>query len=114
VEEESNPLEEEKDDHRYSGLMGSEISTLKVLEFQVIDSGLGIKEENMSQLFKLFGKVSEQSNVNKQGIGLGLTICKKLTELLGGKISVDSVFNQGTTFTFTIKCETKPPAFLSR
>eukprot|EP01022_Parablepharisma_sp_SALTPOND_P025980 TRINITY_DN613_c0_g1_i4.p3 TRINITY_DN613_c0_g1~~TRINITY_DN613_c0_g1_i4.p3 ORF type:complete len:565 (-),score=53.82 TRINITY_DN613_c0_g1_i4:8023-9717(-) len=70
----------------------------------VKDTGIGIKEEDLPKLFKLFGKIRENSELNPTGVGLGLAICKKLSEHLGGDISVKSTYGQGSTFTFTIPC----------
>ena len=70
----------------------------------VEDTGIGIKEEDMPKLFKIFSKVSSSSELNPTGTGLGLSICKKLTELLGGKIHAESVYGKGTTISFTISC----------
>eukprot|EP01022_Parablepharisma_sp_SALTPOND_P019291 TRINITY_DN326_c0_g1_i1.p1 TRINITY_DN326_c0_g1~~TRINITY_DN326_c0_g1_i1.p1 ORF type:complete len:347 (+),score=41.07 TRINITY_DN326_c0_g1_i1:1207-2247(+) len=69
---------------------------------QVRDTGIGIKEEDMPKLFKLFGKIRENNEINPTGVGMGLTICKKLTELLGGTIKADSVYGLGSVFAFTI------------
>mmetsp|Transcript_35491 Transcript_35491/g.34525 ORF Transcript_35491/g.34525 Transcript_35491/m.34525 type:complete len:94 (-) Transcript_35491:166-447(-) len=80
----------------------------RMLEFKVVDSGIGIKEESMGQLFKLFGKLNEHNDANKSGIGLGLTICKKLCEMQQGSIKVDSAYGVGSTFTFTIKSLVRP------
>eukprot|EP01022_Parablepharisma_sp_SALTPOND_P002698 TRINITY_DN110_c0_g2_i1.p2 TRINITY_DN110_c0_g2~~TRINITY_DN110_c0_g2_i1.p2 ORF type:complete len:322 (-),score=41.76 TRINITY_DN110_c0_g2_i1:1710-2675(-) len=80
--------------------------SLKHAENQLItevkDTGVGIKEEDMPKLFRLFGRVQENSQINPTGVGLGLTICKKLSERLGGGIKAESVFGQGSTFTFSI------------
>jgi len=54
------------------------------LEVQVKDSGMGIKDEDKSRLFKLFGFVSTTSDVNTKGIGLGLSITKKIVMKFGG------------------------------
>ena len=48
------------------------------IKFSVEDTGIGIKEEDHDKLFKIFGKVSHQTNLNPTGIGLGLTICNKI------------------------------------
>ena len=48
------------------------------------DSGCGISEENLQRLFLNFSKLHETSDVNKQGVGLGLSICKQIVDLLGG------------------------------
>lgn len=70
----------------------------------VEDTGIGIKEEDLPNLFRLFGKIKENANLNPTGVGMGLVICKRLTELLGGSINVSSVYKSGTIFTFSVKC----------
>jgi len=53
----------------------------------VSDTGVGIKEEDLSKLFKVFGKVGEKSqSLNPTGIGLGLTICNKILEQVESKL----------------------------
>jgi signal transduction histidine kinase len=61
------------------------------IHFKVEDSGIGIKEDEKDKLFKLFGKLKIKDNINQNGVGLGLTISKKLVEQLGGDIRVDSI-----------------------
>ena len=56
----------------------------QTLEFEVSDSGVGISEEGQKNLFKLFGKLRESQQVNQTGCGLGLTICEKIVNKLGG------------------------------
>jgi two-component sensor histidine kinase len=68
----------------------------------VTDTGIGIKAEDVSHLFKLFGKLESSSDMNPQGVGLGLAMCKKLSEKLGGSIGVKSVPGKGSTFTFSV------------
>jgi len=68
----------------------------------VTDTGIGIKSEDASHLFKLFGKLESSSDMNPQGVGLGLAMCKKLSERLGGSIGVRSVPGKGSTFTFSV------------
>ena len=65
------------------------------------DTGLGISEENLK---KLFGPLF---TTKAKGMGLGLAICKRIVEAHGGRISVESVINKGTTFTTTIPIEPK-------
>ena len=54
-------------------------------------------------MFTLFNKLEQSRDINKGGLGLGLTICKNLSSQLGGSIDVKSKFGEGTTFSFTFK-----------
>ena len=65
----------------------------------VEDSGRGIKEENISKLFTKFQRLDEDKNTTIEGTGLGLAITKKLLELMGGKIVVQSRYGEGSKFT---------------
>ena len=70
----------------------------------VVDTGKGIKEEDFSKLFTLFGTLQRTASLNNEGIGLGLLICKNLVEQNGGKINVHSLgANMGSTFSFSMK-----------
>ncbi len=71
----------------------SEIAT-----FQVIDSGEGISEEHQESIFQPFTRLGKSTGNAVTGSGLGLTISKILTELLGGEITVTSQLGRGTTF----------------
>ena len=72
------------------------------LEFEVTDTGIGIKPERLSDIFNPFVQASSDTSRKFGGTGLGLSICKELIEMHGGTISVKSVVNSGTTFTFYI------------
>lgn len=74
-----------------------------ILITQVKDTGIGMDPEETVQLFKLFGKLESSSSINPQGVGLGLDICKKLSNHLGGDIKVESKKKEGTIFRFHIK-----------
>lgn len=74
------------------------------LTFKVIDTGIGIKKSDYERLFKKFERL-EQEQSNIRGTGLGLTITKKLVDMMGGKISFESVYQQGTTFTVVLEQE---------
>ena len=74
----------------------------KVLVFEVKDTGKGIRKEDQANIFDAF----EQSNVTENhhivGTGLGLCICKSFAEMMGGNISFESEYNQGTVFTVMV------------
>lgn len=71
------------------------------LMVSVEDKGVGIKPEQMGQLFERFYR-ADTSNTAAGGTGLGLTICKLIIEGHGGEIWVDSTYGEGSTFTFTL------------
>lgn len=73
----------------------------------VSDTGIGITNEDKNKLFKLFGKLEATATLNTSGIGLGLSICKKLLEAFDGEIFLDDEYLEGTRFTFMIKAECK-------
>ena len=72
------------------------------LVFTVTDSGIGIKPEDLSNLFEPFKQIDTTRNRNIQGTGLGLSISRNLVELMGGVITVDSVYGRGSTFTLIV------------
>ncbi|MDE5116487.1 MAG: response regulator, partial [Trichodesmium sp. St2_bin2_1] len=78
------------------------------LQFAVQDTGIGIAPENIDYLFKSFSQVDSSINRSYGGSGLGLAISKKLAELMGGKIWVDSELGQGSIFYFTIVASSVP------
>lgn len=72
------------------------------LKISVIDTGIGIKKEDMSQLFDNFKRFDLDKNRNIQGTGLGLSIVKQLVDLMNGNIDVYSEYGKGSKFTITI------------
>ncbi|MCX9085817.1 MAG: ATP-binding protein [Candidatus Methanoperedens sp.] len=72
------------------------------VEVSVCDSGIGIKEEDIGKLFKEFEQIDKGVSRQYGGTGLGLVISKKLIELHGGRIWVESKYGEGSTFIFAI------------
>ncbi len=70
----------------------------------VSDTGIGIPADKLNTLFEKFSQIAETRNKVREarGTGLGLVICKRIVEAHGGRIWVESVFKQGTTFAFTL------------
>jgi len=84
-----------------------------LLHFSVRDTGIGIPIERQHRLFKSFQQVDASTTRHYGGTGLGLAICKRLVELMGGRIWVESDTGKGATFHFTISTKataaTAPP-----
>ena len=73
-----------------------------VMHAEISDTGIGIKKEDMPKLFNSFQQVDSKRNRNIEGTGLGLAISQQLLNLMGGKITVESEYNKGTTFYFEV------------
>ncbi len=78
-----------------------QVDQLKLI-FSVEDSGIGMTEEDQSNLYNKFQRFDMEKNVNIAGTGLGMAITKGLVDLMGGTISAKSTYGEGTTFTVTI------------
>ena len=72
-------------------------------EIQVADTGIGVKEENLEQIFTAFTQVDVHKNYGKEGTGLGLALVKGICQIMNGDIFVESVYGEGTTFTAIIE-----------
>lgn len=75
------------------------------LHISVKDTGIGIRKENIGYLFNAFKRVDEEKIRNIEGTGLGLAISGQLIELMHGEIKVDSIYQQGSTFTVILDQE---------
>lgn len=74
----------------------------RVLEFAVRDTGIGLQSDRINALFTPFTQADSRTARRFGGTGLGLTISKRLVEMMGGEIKVASVYGQGSTFAFTL------------
>jgi len=77
-------------------------ASLYWIRFEVYDTGLGIEEEDLSQIFDSFKQVHKVDKEKYGGTGLGLSIVKQLTELMGGQLTAKSELHKGTSFILTI------------
>ncbi|MCR4589206.1 MAG: response regulator [Lachnospiraceae bacterium] len=73
-----------------------------LLSISISDTGQGIREENRGDLFSPLHNAGSKQKNEKEGLGLGLSICKQLVKLMGGEIGVESTYGSGSRFYFTI------------
>ena len=72
------------------------------LDVSVQDTGIGIKQEDMSKLFESFERLDEVRNHSIEGTGLGMSIVTRLLEMMGSRLEVESTYGKGSTFSFTV------------
>ncbi len=75
-------------------------------QVSVIDSGIGIKEEDQKRIFEPFYRVDTLSHKEEQGTGLGLAVVRRIVEKHGGQVWVESEYGKGSTFRFTLPIDT--------
>ncbi|MBD2503303.1 ATP-binding protein [Anabaena azotica] len=75
---------------------------INTIQLSVVDNGIGITQENLSNLFQPFVQVENSYTRRYAGTGLGLSLVKRIAELHGGSIAVESEVNKGSRFTFTL------------
>ena len=85
--------------------LDTESSSPTALRFVVTDTGIGIPNDKLGRVFERFTQADSSTTRRFGGSGLGLTICKRLVELMGGRIWAQSDIGQGSVFTFTVPFE---------
>jgi signal transduction histidine kinase len=81
------------------------LMTREAVWVSIIDTGVGIKIEDMPKLFQEFSQVDTSASRRAQGTGLGLALCKKFVEAHGGTIGAESIYGTGSTFWFILPAE---------
>jgi signal transduction histidine kinase len=76
--------------------------TADTISFAVTDTGIGISADNLQLIFEEFSQIEHPLQRNAKGTGLGLPLCRKLADLLGGRVDVVSTVGEGSTFTLTL------------
>lgn len=80
-----------------------QFSNTSLIEFRVVDTGIGIKHEDIDRIFKDFETLDSTYGRQNDGTGLGLGIARRVVQLMGGQMGVDSIPGQGSTFWFRVK-----------
>jgi len=79
-----------------------------IVELAVTDTGIGIAQEEMGNLFQPFERADRAKSLSIEGTGLGLSISRYLVESHGGKLMVESEVGKGSTFAFTLPLRREP------
>ncbi|MDR2387447.1 MAG: response regulator, partial [Deltaproteobacteria bacterium] len=98
----SNAVKYTKRGHVKLSVTFTEKQKKSLITFQVSDTGIGIKPENINELFADFSQFDKAANKGIEGTGLGLAITKNLVRLMKGEIKVSSVYGEGSVFTVVV------------
>lgn len=104
----SNAVKYRKDDEELNITIGCEAHG-NMMKYYVRDNGIGIQQEHFEKVFQAFKRL--HSKAEYEGTGVGLAICKRIVDIHGGNIWLESEYGEGTTFYFTLpKAQTEVPA----
>ncbi|MDR1514456.1 MAG: response regulator [Synergistaceae bacterium] len=93
---------------RLSAHLADEKDGVCTIQIGVSDTGIGISEEQQAKLFSSFAQADNSTSRKFGGTGLGLAISKRIVDMMGGKIWIESELGRGSTFTFTIRARRAP------
>ena len=96
----ANSLKFRKEDESPKIVVKARSNDKKMARIEVVDNGTGVKAEYLKDVFKPFKRLGTEYSY--EGVGIGLTVCKKIVERHGGQIGIESVYKQGTTIWFTL------------
>jgi signal transduction histidine kinase/DNA-binding response OmpR family regulator/HPt (histidine-containing phosphotransfer) domain-containing protein len=102
------PVPDGEDAAQSNAVAGTDTGMEVLLHFSVRDTGVGIPKDRMDRLFLSFSQVDSSTTRRYGGTGLGLVISKRLSELMGGTLWVESEVDKGSTFHFTVRAEPAP------
>src|SRR5206468_6458984 len=82
----------------------AEVNGAPWMRFRVIDTGIGLRPEQLAKLFKAFAQADTSTTRKYGGTGLGLVISRQLCQMMGGEVTVESHPGRGSTFTMLLPC----------
>ncbi|HTM10660.1 MAG TPA: HAMP domain-containing sensor histidine kinase [Verrucomicrobiae bacterium] len=84
---------------------GAAASNKKYIEFRIVDTGIGIAPQHLPRIFDLFHQIDGSTTRSYGGVGMGLYVVKRLAELLGATVDVESAPDEGSIFTISLSCD---------
>ncbi len=110
----ANKFTQEKGSIALTVSLTEEKDNLCTLQFEVADNGIGISKEQQERLFKPFSQAESGTSRTFGGTGLGLALCRRIVDLMGGNIWIESELGKGARFFFTIKTTRGKQTLLSQ